>query len=99
MSDHHRCTPVCARPTLGTYLARPDVADRIATARWAARRRMLDARARIRLGRDLVDVQVAVDAGRRLDLVAHDLRTIADVCDLVVQTRTPVGRAALRDVA
>lgn len=80
-------------PTIGAYLRQPGVGEAVearrAAARWRVRRDLDDRVARARLGAVLLDpfgvlilnVFESIRTGRRLDVIADELRDLADRCD------------------
>ncbi len=88
---------VANRPALGAYLSTPAVIESRAAARWAMKMSMADYSARRSTMSKLVMVHEAVRLGRRLDLVAKDLRAVAGELDAALQGRA--GGWAIREVA
>ena len=84
-------------PTIGVYLRRPDVVERRRLSRWRAHMRLADRQTRTSVAMQLGDIQYSVMRGRRLDVVAQQLRELADRCDATPQPFDAEHRTTVRD--
>ncbi len=85
------------RPALGAFVGTAAVIERRQRARWVMQMSFTDYVARRRTLTNLVTIHEAVRLGRRLDLAAEDLRSLADDLDAIPQPRTggwPIREAA-----
>lgn len=82
------------RPALGAFLDRPAVLAAWEHYRWLQVMSLTDYRARGGALHRLLLIHEAARVGRRLDLVAVDLRGLADELDGVPQRREGGWRAA-----
>lgn len=85
------------KPALGAFVNLPEMVERREAARQAMRMSLADFIARRSALADLAGIHESLRRGRRLDLVASDLRTVADELDAVLQRRA--GGWPVREVA
>ncbi|HSH59907.1 MAG TPA: hypothetical protein VK988_09765 [Acidimicrobiales bacterium] len=76
------------KPALGAFVSSPAVVARGDVARWAMQMSIIDYQARTRFLTKITFIHEACCRGRRLDLLAEDLRSLAEELEDVPQPRT-----------
>lgn len=85
--------------TIGYYLKTPEVAHRRSIAAWNMRCALAGLRARAAVLRRLADLYDEVRCGRTLDVIARELRALADDLDAIPARLAQATEVADREAA